>query len=302
MRVAHFSDPHLLSLTGARLGDFLNKRWLGALNLLSNRSRHHKVEIFEALVEELNETCPEHVVATGDITNVAHDAEFQFSKKHFDCFKLGGNGVTVIPGNHDAYVAAGIDLFAKYFGGFATSDEPFKWDDDNPWPLVRVRDRVAVIGLSTSHPTPWFQAWGAVGDEQLKRLEQRLGDPRLAGCFRLVAIHHPPTGRPAENRVRGLRDHQAFAEVLGRAGAELVIHGHEHRDIRGSISGPEGQDIPVFGIQSATYDGGSLAKRARYRVFDIESGAEASARPTLRTHSLRVWNPEKNRFEDDPGD
>ncbi|TMQ14040.1 MAG: metallophosphoesterase, partial [Deltaproteobacteria bacterium] len=41
MRLAHFSDLHLLSHDGARWLDLANKRWIGAMNLLSNRGRHY---------------------------------------------------------------------------------------------------------------------------------------------------------------------------------------------------------------------------------------------------------------------
>ena len=35
MRIAHCSDLHLLSLAGARALDFVNKRWIGGLNLIA---------------------------------------------------------------------------------------------------------------------------------------------------------------------------------------------------------------------------------------------------------------------------
>ena len=50
MRLAHCSDLHLLSHDGTRWLELANKRWLGALNLLSNRSRHYHVAAFEAMV------------------------------------------------------------------------------------------------------------------------------------------------------------------------------------------------------------------------------------------------------------
>ena len=51
MRLAHCSDLHLLSHDGARWLDLANKRWIGAMNLLSNRSRHYHVDAFDHMVE-----------------------------------------------------------------------------------------------------------------------------------------------------------------------------------------------------------------------------------------------------------
>ena len=65
MRVAHFSDLHLLSLEGARLLDFANKRWIGGLNLLANRGRHYHTEVFEALVRDVNQQGVDHCICTG---------------------------------------------------------------------------------------------------------------------------------------------------------------------------------------------------------------------------------------------
>src|SRR4029079_8177719 len=52
MRLAHCSDLHLLSHEGARWIDLANKRWIGAMNLLSNRSRHYHVEAFDDMVRD----------------------------------------------------------------------------------------------------------------------------------------------------------------------------------------------------------------------------------------------------------
>lgn len=296
MRIGHFSDIHLLSLKGARWVHFLSKRWIGGLNLLTNRSRHYRSDIFEALVADLNTGLVDHAVATGDITNVALEGEFAFARDKFDAIELGPDEVTVIPGNHDAYVDEGREHFEAYFGDYFRPDADFDRAYEERWPVVRVRGRVAIIGLSTSLETPWFTAYGEVGAAQRGRLASVLSDPRLAGCFRLVAIHHPPAGKRAEKRHRGLRDHVELAEIIRRAGAELVLHGHEHEDVRERLEGPDGM-IPVRGIQSGTYDGGKPGRLARYRIYEI--AAAGGDRPEVVGESLRVWDPASSGFVDE---
>ena len=307
MRVAHCSDLHLLSLDGARLLDFANKRWIGGLNLLSNRGRHYHAEVFEAMVADFNRSAIDHIIVTGDVTNLAFEEEFRFARRFFDAIELGPEHVTVLPGNHDAYVARGAHYFAEHFDAYSRPDETWGWSHGDPevdegpqsrWPVVRVRGPLAVLALSTSLATPWFTAWGRVGGTQLSRLRSALLDPRLEGTFRVVAIHHPPAGPRAASLIRGLRDRSAFAEVLAEAGAELVIHGHEHIDMTEEIAGPAG-GIQVRGIQSGTYEAGKLARRARYRIYEVADAPSRDGRPALLRQSMRVWDPERARFVED---
>ncbi|HEX3760240.1 MAG TPA: metallophosphoesterase [Kofleriaceae bacterium] len=298
MRLAHCSDLHLLSHDGARWLDLANKRWIGAMNLLSNRSRHYHVDAFDDMVSDLNAGGVDHVLCTGDVTNLALRCEFAFAREKFDRLALGPRGVTVIPGNHDAYVAEGVPLFAELFADYAACDPGWEWtaaalgSDETPadlrWPIVRVRGPLALIGTSTSRATPWFTAYGRLGAGQQTRLRTALRDPRLAGKARVVAIHHPPAGKRAESRIRGLRDHAGFAAVIAEAGADLIVHGHEHRDMTEALPGPAGP-VPVRGIASGTYFHNKPDRVARYRIYELEGGRVVS-------ETTRVWDRERRAF------
>jgi 3',5'-cyclic AMP phosphodiesterase CpdA len=295
MRIAHCSDLHLLSHDGAKWLSLANKRWIGAMNLLSNRSRHYHVDAFDDMVADLNSQRFDHVLCTGDVTNLALPQEFDFARDKFDQLALGPHGVTVLPGNHDAYVAEGIPLFHEAFAQYAETDPGWAWpesvgaDDDLSWPIVRIRGELALIGVSTSRATPWFTAYGRVGEGQLARLRRVLLDARLRGKVRLVAIHHPPAGKRAQSKIRGLRDHAEFAEVIAETGADLIVHGHEHRDMVESLPGPTGP-VPVRGVASGTYAHNKPDRTARYRVFEIAKGAI--------TDHVRVWDRTERRFGD----
>ncbi len=293
MRLAHCSDLHLLSHDGAGVAKLLNKRWIGAANLLTNRSRHYHVQAFEQMVDDMNALGIEHVLCTGDVTNLALEQEFQFARGKFDRLAAGPEHVTVLPGNHDAYVAEGVEFFSQAFDEYHRPDPGWEWPDGARWPLVRVRGELALIGVTTSRATPWFTAYGTVGEEQLARLQQVLADPRLAGKARVIAIHHPPAGKRAESKIRGLRDHAAFAKVIGEGGADLIVHGHEHRDMSEQLVGPSGP-IPVRGVASGTYEHDKPERTARYRIYEIVGGQIAS-------DHVRVWNREHGRFEPQSG-
>jgi hypothetical protein len=57
--------------------------------------------------------------------------------------------------------------------------------------------------------------------------------------------------------------------MLGRVGAELVLHGHLHRSLLGRIAGPAG-DIPVMGVVSASTDPDSHYGAGGYHALSIE--------------------------------
>jgi hypothetical protein len=88
--------------------------------------------------------------------------------------------------------------------------------------------------------------------------------------FRIILIHHPPVDNRA-SILRGLRDRKALQEILARVGAELIIHGHEHRDLMTTLRGPNGP-IPVSCVGSASYNHPEGDRRARYHIYEIPPG------------------------------
>lgn len=299
MQIAHCSDLHLLSLDGVKWLDFANKRWIGGLNLLTNRAKDYAVHVFEAMIDDINQQPVDHVICTGDVTNLALQQEFRFARALFDRIDLGPGNVTVLPGNHDTYVARGAEYFRAFFSEYYQPDDDWYHDSGEVWPSVRVRGRVAVISVSTSLATPWFTAYGKLDDAQLERLQAVLSSDRLAGMLRLVAIHHPPAGQAARNRVRGLHGWEKLADILAVTGAELVIHGHEHRDLYHELPGPGGTVVPVMGVHSGTYQAARRERLARYRVFEIADQPGDDDRPVIQGHRLRVWDLDAGRFVDD---
>lgn len=303
MRIAHLSDLHLFSMRGVRWLDLANKRWIGRLNLLARRSRHHHNHVVEAMIQDINAQAMDHVVCTGDVTNLGLATEFRFARACLEALALGPAGVTVIPGNHDVYVQQAVVHFGSFFGDYCRADPDWHHGETQAgpvWPVVRVRGPVAIIGLCSSVPTPWFTAYGRIDAGQLERLRTALTSPALADKLRLVAIHHPPAGKMARHPTRGLRNWEALVDLLAETGAELVLHGHEHRDLRHDIAGPGGARIPVLGIQSGSYHGVRAEHTARYRIFDVSLAAPApGTRPRLVAYHQRVWDPDRCGFVED---
>jgi 3',5'-cyclic AMP phosphodiesterase CpdA len=272
-RLAHVTDPHFRSFTGLRPAQLLNKRALGVLNLVVNRRRKHRMELLADLGQDLGARAVDHLALTGDLGNVSLESEWLEARRWIEGLGRATADVTVIPGNHDAYIPEVVEA-----GTFERTFAPYMEGELRPgpgvYPFARLRDGVALVGATTCVATGDFGAWGEIGAPQLARLEALLASPELKGRTRVLLIHHPPVlHRPPESR--NLRDRAALLEVLARTGAELVLHGHDHRDERALLPGPGGKRIPVVGAGSASY-GGEADRRSRYNVYEIDGGAITS--------------------------
>ena len=269
--LAHLSDWHATTLRGARVGELATKRFWGWQSWMRGRRRRHRPEVLAALCDDVRSQAPDHVVVTGDLTNVALHQEFEQAAATLRA--LGDpSWVTVVPGNHDAYVSVAPDRGLDHWAAYLLSDDaggrlsPRRGD----YPVVRIRGSVAIVGLCSAEPTPLFMASGNLGAEQLTRLERVLAELGQRGLARVVALHHPPTDDGIGWR-RQLRDWRALQAVLHRTGAELVVHGHRHRSWLGTLD-PAAGSIPVAGVRSASDVGDREDRRAQYHLYRIERG------------------------------
>jgi 3',5'-cyclic AMP phosphodiesterase CpdA len=277
--LAHFSDPHLsASMPRPRLGELHAKRALGYVSWRLRRRSVHGGPVLDALVADLHRLAPDHVVITGDITNISLPEEFTRAGRWLR--SLGApHQVSVIPGNHDAYVGVSWEKSLAKWADFMTgstsngeaaeadhsSERPVTHLDD--FPFVRVRDPIAVVGVSTATPTPVGSAAGKIGERQLDLLARRLDSLGRQDLFRVVLIHHPPLTNGRQRRE--LLDAEGFHDAIARHGAELILHGHTHRSLMGHLPSPTGR-VPVIGVPSASARAHGRKDHARYHLYHIE--------------------------------
>ncbi|MBN9022713.1 MAG: metallophosphoesterase, partial [Rhizobiales bacterium] len=101
--LAHISDPHLGPLPPVRWRDLASKRAFGYMNWQRGRSSALGPESLQRLVADLHAHRPDHVAVTGDLINLGLSAEIDAA--HTWLADLGDpSSVSVIPGNHDAYL------------------------------------------------------------------------------------------------------------------------------------------------------------------------------------------------------
>lgn len=268
--IAHLSDPHLGPIPEARISELLGKRFFGMMNWIGARRRNFGAATLAPLVDDLLAQAPDHICVTGDLVNVSLPAEFDTGATFLA--SLGApEKVSVVPGNHDAYVRSAMHYHLEHWAPFLAGDDthPHTPVDVDAFPYVRRRGSVAVVGVSTAVPTAVFLASGEVGRGQLARLSALLKQLKEEGLFRVVMIHHPPVGeRPFH---RDLRDAAATRAVLAGAGAELVLHGHDHRASLGHVDRAAGA-IPVVGVPSASAGPGDERGAGSYCLYRISGG------------------------------
>src|SRR5258708_6838680 len=165
--LAHLSDPHIGPIPTPRLAEVMNKRGLGLINWYRRRHRHHRADVLDAIVRDMQRQAPGHIALAGDLVNISLDTEFARAARWLA--QVGApDQVTLVPGNHDAYVRRVAGHAAQHWGEYMTGD------DGASFPFVRRRGPLAIIGLTTSLPTGPFMATGRLGPDQFARLAEIL--------------------------------------------------------------------------------------------------------------------------------
>jgi 3',5'-cyclic AMP phosphodiesterase CpdA len=266
--LAHLSDPHLPPLPRPRISELASKRVLGYLNWTRNRHRYHRRDVVDVLMSDMQAQVPDQIAVTGDLVNLALEAEFAPALAWLK--SLGPpERVTVVPGNHDAYVRATRNRFGETFADYLAGDEAAL--NGEAFPMLRRRGPVALIGVSSAVPTPPLMATGWLGRKQMEALEHLLAALAAEPVFRILLIHHPLR---STSRSKRLTDAPDLLALLKRYGVEMVLHGHDHVHSTIRIEGPNGLSIPAIGVPSASAFAHGHYPHAAYNLFSIRRDSD----------------------------
>lgn len=281
-RLAHISDVHLGPLPPVTYRQLASKRITGYINWQRTRSKTFHDGALGAIVADLKEAAPDHIAVTGDLMNLALAEEIAVSRKWLEM--LGApEDVSVVPGNHDAYVPGALRKACEAWRPWTEGEHGWAKANVNGFPYVRVRGRVAIIGVSSARASAPFLATGSFTDEQGRRLGRILHRAGEEGLCRVVLIHHPPVrgADPAHKRLYGIGTFQKFVR---RHGAEIVLHGHTHLPTLNWIPGKGKSQVPVVGVAAAGESVGHEKPLAQYNLIEMEAdeGGEWRIRLTRR--------------------
>lgn len=286
MRLAHASDLHVLDLEGVAPWRYLNKRLTGLVSLALARKSAHPQHLALRLVEDLLDVSPDHVLVTGDLTNLSLEPEFQRAREILEPIASKGM-LSVVPGNHDVYTrgAERSARFEAYFGDLL-------WPEDMPpqgerYPWHRRIGEVHVVGFCSAVPRAPVIATGEVSEAQMSRLSELAKSEAFDQAFVIAMVHHNLHARGArKDAMHGLDNRDRFIAALQDAGVDLVLHGHTHVAHRFRID-----DMAVIGCGSSTWQSEDPSHIARYNLYDIDEG-------TLKGITTRVFSESEDRFVD----
>jgi 3',5'-cyclic AMP phosphodiesterase CpdA len=185
----------------------------------------HNVDVMEDLLSSIQQGRPDLVVASGDFTQRARQAEFTEARRFLD--RIAPSKI-LIPGNHDVPLynlfSRFLRPFRKYERYIAPLDQPLSFFQD---------DEIAVLGLNTAR--------------RLTRKNGRLsrtqiGDiPRVFGLVpphvtKIIVTHHPLALPETEQPLELAGRSPLALKAIAHAGIHLLLSGHHHRALSGSVA------------------------------------------------------------------
>jgi 3',5'-cyclic AMP phosphodiesterase CpdA len=290
--LAHLSDVHLGPLPhGSIFSDFKSKRLIGGASWLFRRMPMHLRTIADAARASILAETPDHIALTGDLINIAAKAEFLQGAKWLQEF-ASPERLSFVPGNHDAYVKVNYSDGLKHF-------EPWMQNDrhkpgEAQFPYLRLRRNVALIGINSGCPQSYTMAGGTLGKQQLQDLSHQLEILGQQGFYRVVMIHHPPLPNLAVQR-KALTDAAVLQDVLKQHGAELVLHGHNHKHMLNWLDTKSGP-CPCIGVPSASMKGDAKHEPSGWNMYRIRRH-QSRWQTEMTTHT---WNAAEQKFTATP--
>ena len=221
------------------------KRGNGYCNWWHHRVHLHVPQALAGIVADIKALHPDHIALTGDLVNVALPQGIPSRRPLARRAGTARPVITVIPGNHDVYVAPpGPRASACGAPTWRATASRRRWVRCLPDPAPprrhrpdRAVDRRAQAAVAGDR---------RLGEEQIARAERLLAETGCEGLCRIVLIHHPPL--TDQSRWKHLTDAAAFQAMIRRVGCEAILHGHNHRSEIARIAGPNGP-MPVPGRQ-----------------------------------------------------
>ncbi|RAL23589.1 hypothetical protein DL240_05365 [Lujinxingia litoralis] len=274
MRIGHISDLHILAIDRIRPWEYLNKRMVGGLNLLLNRSKAHSTSVVERALEALDSLNVDHIVISGDLTNLALDSEFAAAAEIIRSIESAFSRVSVVPGNHDYYTpgAASSGRFERHFKEYLKSDLP-EYQLERGYPFCHLREDVAIIGLNSGIATPWLFATGRVDDDELEQAARMLDDERLKSRFKIVVVHHPLMADEHHrfNFNRRMINAESVLTTLRQKNVDLILHGHNHylSVLQVPKLGEAGTTF-VCEAGSTSVEGGGPKMAGKFNIYTID--------------------------------
>jgi 3',5'-cyclic-AMP phosphodiesterase len=227
-RIAHLSDVHLLDRRPERprARYRMATRFVSVGRPLDAAARATKLR---RALEAAKASGADHVVVTGDLTELGDPSEFEHAAEIFHDAQIPPDAVTLVPGNHDAYTSPS--------GWWRALEGPLRafrrGSAESAGKLVE-RGDVTFMPIDTSLFQNIALAGGLFSTEAARAIERRLEDPTLRDRTVVLVLHHSPMhrrGSPLLSFVDGLRGCGHLLDLLAKHPRVQVLHGHLHQAV-----------------------------------------------------------------------
>ncbi len=274
-RIAHLSDVHTLDPAHRRS----SARYRFATKFVSlgrpvdPRGRARKLMRGLAAAKASG---ADHVVITGDLTEIGDASEFEHFASLLADARMPEDGVTLVPGNHDAYTTNGawrraLEGPLKRYA-LASATEAGKVVD---------RGAVAFLPIDTSYFQSMARSAGTITPDAARAVQARIEDPGLRDKTIVLVMHHPPFVRhnALTQWIDGLRGFKHILDMLTLHPRVQILHGHMHRvmdrivDLGKGVAGVANR-ARVFGAPAIVDDADDVP---RVRLYDVRDGGLESA-------------------------
>ena len=242
--IIHISDLHFHKYP-KKIIEWKSKRFLGIANLFFRRARQFPLHRSKKLVEQISRMKWDHLVISGDITQLSLESEFDLARKTLDPLLEDKSRVSIIPGNHDRYVLQNYskDFFKKYFGEFFGSSEIHFRKLKFGWVLV---------GWDSVHPNGWLTAAGTVKRSTIKATEDIIKS--FPQNTRFIIVNHYPLTFPEGWKFDQFHELYNLLPVkkwvLSHPQIRIYLHGHIHKNWVHNI--PREADLELLLVNSAS--------------------------------------------------
>jgi Icc protein len=260
-RVAHLSDVHMLEAGPvASVAQDLAIRLLSVGRALDARGRVRKLE--RALSAAVRGRA-DHVVVTGDLTEVGAPRQFEAFAETLHDSGIPPENVTLVPGNHDAYAAG--DAWLRALDGPLRA---YRGTAANRPGKVVERGDVVFLPVDVSCPQPITRSAGELADDAARALEGRFADCTFAGKALVVVQHHHPFAHThrAWQWIDGLRGGARLMAAVAKHAHVQVLHGHLHKTVDRLVGFGRSR---VFGAPAIVDD---ALETPRVRLYELRDG------------------------------
>jgi 3',5'-cyclic AMP phosphodiesterase CpdA len=279
--LAHLTDLHMLERDHHKRRG-LSRTRLQFLSTGAALDAEARLQRATRLLQLAQRGRADHILVTGDLTEDGVDAQFEMLAEALHKSGVEPERVTLLPGNHDAYVD--FRAFDRALEGPLSA-----FRDTSREGARTVLPGAVIVPISTTIEGQWFtRSRGAIRSKDVARVRRIASDPISRERAVVVAQHHPPSQHPifAVEWFDGVDNVSAMRDLLHERSRVHVLHGHTHRRSTKHLSGREHAQIYCAASVRDQHDTTELS----LRFYKAEAGALRELQAILATpqrHTVR---------------